>query len=38
LVCSLLNHLTWLTARENFIILNHWESNKSHIMILACFA
>jgi hypothetical protein len=29
LVFSLLNHLTWLIAREN-IILSHRESNKSH--------
>jgi hypothetical protein len=29
LVFSLLNHLTWLISRENFIILSRWESNKS---------
>jgi hypothetical protein len=30
LVCSPLNHLTRLIARENFIILSRRESNKSH--------
>jgi hypothetical protein len=30
LVFSLLNHLTQMIARENFIILSCWESNKSH--------
>jgi len=30
LVCSPLNHLTQLTARENFIILSRRERNKSH--------
>jgi len=30
LVCSLLNHLTRLIAREHFIILSRRESNKSH--------
>jgi hypothetical protein len=29
-VCSPLNHLTWLIAQENFIILSRRESNKSH--------
>jgi hypothetical protein len=29
LVCSPLNHLTRLIARENFIILSRRESNKS---------
>jgi hypothetical protein len=36
LVCSPLNHLTRLIARENFIIPSRWESNKSHCN-LACF-
>jgi hypothetical protein len=26
-----LNHLTWLIARENFIILSRRESNKSQM-------
>jgi hypothetical protein len=30
LVFSPLNHLTWLIARGNFIILSCQESNKSH--------
>jgi hypothetical protein len=30
LVFSLLNHLTRLIARENFIILSRQESDKSH--------
>jgi hypothetical protein len=30
LVFSPLNHLSWLIARENFIILSRQESNKSH--------
>jgi len=34
LISSLLNHLTWLIARENFIILSHWESNKSHSFLM----
>jgi hypothetical protein len=29
-VFSPFNHLTWLTAQENFIILSRWESNRSH--------
>jgi len=34
LVCSPLNHLTRLIARENFIILSHRESNKSRITVI----
>jgi hypothetical protein len=30
LVCSPLNHMTRLIARENFIILSRRESNKCH--------
>jgi hypothetical protein len=30
LVCSPLNHMTQLIARENFIMLSRRESNKSH--------
>jgi len=30
LVFSLLNHLTWLIAQENFIIRSRQESNESH--------
>jgi len=33
LVCSTLNHLTPLIARENFIILSRRESNKSQSKI-----
>jgi hypothetical protein len=33
LVFSPLNHLTWLIARENFIILSRQESNKCHILM-----
>jgi hypothetical protein len=33
LVFSPLNHLTRLTARENFIILSRRESNKSHLIL-----
>jgi hypothetical protein len=32
LVCSPLNHLTRLIARENFIIPSRRESNKSHLV------
>jgi hypothetical protein len=34
LVFSPFNHLTRLIARENFIILSHRESNKSHFMAI----
>jgi hypothetical protein len=30
LVFSPFNHLTQLTAQDNFIILSHWESNRSY--------
>jgi hypothetical protein len=33
LVCSPLNHLTRLIARENFIILSLRESNKSQVRV-----
>jgi hypothetical protein len=32
LVFSPLNHLTWLKAQENFIILGHQEHNNSQII------
>jgi hypothetical protein len=34
LVFSPLNHLTWLIARENSIILSRQEGNKSHVINL----
>jgi len=35
LVFSLLYHLTWLIAQENFIILSYWECNKYHHFLCA---
>jgi hypothetical protein len=37
LVFSPLNHLTWLIAQENFIILSHQESNKSDNLLIPGF-
>jgi hypothetical protein len=33
LVFSLFDHLTWLTALLNFIILSLWESTRSHVLL-----